>query len=84
MAQKEERTAEEIRLLIQQAVDSQTRPAGSNVEIVIPTPQLLEEDKNGTNWEVPPHSGDKLYTEVVARAVRDAQAKYRLRIDHAE
>lgn len=83
MAQKEERTADEIRLYVQQAVDGLTSPAG-DVKIVIPPPQLLRDDQGAGNWNMPPYAGDKTYAEVVARVVSEAQAKYRLRVVVAE
>lgn len=83
MAQKEERNADEIRLYVQQAVDGLTSPAG-DVKIVIPPPQLLADDRGAGNWDMPPYSGDKMYTELVARVVSEAQAKYRLRVDVAK
>lgn len=80
MAQRQEATAEEIQQAVQLAVNRLT-DAAENAEIGIPPPQLTEDDGSGCNWDIPRFNGDRMYTEVVARVVRDAQTRYRLKVE---
>jgi len=81
MAQRQEATAQAIQQILQQAVDRLKQPVEGGAEIVIPPPQLVDGDPAGCNWDIPGYNGDRIYAELVARVVREAQASYRLRVE---